>query len=255
MSQIQAIVEQFTKLAGAYSIAPHIQDGQALDWLLEATRATRVDTSLDVACGTGTLACHFAGSVLQATGVDVTPAMLDQARELQQKLGLKNIAWQIADVNLLPFADSSFSIVTCRYALHHFERPTEVLHEMVRVCASGGRVAIADLAVSEDTDRAANFNELERIHDPTHLRALSLSEHLDLFARAGLPPPEVQRYAVEFTLTRLRKALAAAPDRAAAAEKLVRRSLVDDALGINSREIEGEIRFAYPIVILCSSKP
>jgi ubiquinone/menaquinone biosynthesis C-methylase UbiE len=44
------------------------------------------------------------------------------------------MTWIEGDVTRLPFDDSSFTLVTCRYAFHHFGDPLAVLKEMKRVC-------------------------------------------------------------------------------------------------------------------------
>jgi SAM-dependent methyltransferase len=88
-----------------------------------------------------------------------------------------------------PLGAASFSLVTSRFAFHHFQRPAAVLAEMFRVCAPGGRVLVADMIASEDAAAAAAFNAVEALRDPSHVRALRLSELRALFAAAGLPPP------------------------------------------------------------------
>ena len=53
-------------------------------------------------------------------GLDLTPEMLLQARGLAQSRSVQNIDFSQGDAECLPFADESFSIVTCRIAPHHF---------------------------------------------------------------------------------------------------------------------------------------
>ena len=65
-------------------------------------------------------------------------------RALHQELGLTNVAWTRGDVRPLPFADRAFTLVTARYAFHHFPDPAAVLAEMTRVCAPGGTIAMAN---------------------------------------------------------------------------------------------------------------
>src|SRR4051812_21748371 len=83
MSHAETVVDQFTRQASAFTAAPQIQDTEALDLLLKATGAGPSDTSLDVACGPGIVACHFARVVRHATGIDITASMLDKARDQQ----------------------------------------------------------------------------------------------------------------------------------------------------------------------------
>ena len=123
MTSNEEIVAQFTKMAGAFASAPPIVDGQALDLLLEQTGASSSDDSLDVACGAGVVTCHFASVVNSATGIDITPAMIERAKSLQTRRGLNNARWDLGDVTQLPYTEGSFSIVTCRYAFHHMPNP------------------------------------------------------------------------------------------------------------------------------------
>lgn len=92
------------------------------------------DTALDVACGPGLLTCALAARVRHATGIDLTSAMLEQAREVQSERGVANVAWDQGDVTRLPYKDGEFSIVATRFTFHHFLDPLAVLKEMRRVC-------------------------------------------------------------------------------------------------------------------------
>jgi ubiquinone/menaquinone biosynthesis C-methylase UbiE len=183
----EAILDQLTRQAVPFSTAPTIRDEQALAPLIEVSGAGPDDTVLDVACGGGNVVCAFAPIVRHATGIDVTPAMLDQARALQQAKSLDNVSWQRGDVLPLPFPDAAFSIVTSRFAFHHFLDPRAVLAEMRRVCAPGGRVVAADADASADPAKAEAFNRMERLRDPSHARAMPRTELADLFTSVGLP--------------------------------------------------------------------
>src|SRR5262245_597484 len=162
----ERIIDQFSRQAVPFSTAPGIRDEEALRLLVATSDARADDTVLDVACGPGLVVCAFAAVVREATGIDLTPAMLERARTLAAERGLANVRWQAGDVLPLPFADASFSLVVSRFAFHHFPDPAGVLAEMRRVCAPGGRVVVADVAVSTDPAKAAAFNQMELLRDP-----------------------------------------------------------------------------------------
>jgi len=65
-------------------------------------------------------------------------------------------------------------------AFHHFDNPLQVLQEMARVCKRGGKVVINDLTSSEDKEKSALHNTIEQIRDPSHVKALQLSEFQEL---------------------------------------------------------------------------
>src|SRR6516164_9298879 len=177
------ILDQFTRQAAVFSTAPAITDEDALRMIVEAARPAPGDRMLDVACGPGLVVCAFSQRVREATGIDMTPAMLERARRLAAEKGLANVAWQHGDVHSLPYDDASFTIVTTRFSFHHFLDPAAVLQEMVRVCAPRGRIVVVDDYASADPAKAAAFNRLEKLRDPSHSRCLPLNELRDLFGR------------------------------------------------------------------------
>lgn len=100
----QSIVEQFTRQAVPFSRMAT----QSEELLLEMSGVTNDDTVLDVACGPGIVACAFATRARHVTGIDLTPAMIEQAQQRQRRLGLENLTWQVGDVLALPFPDAAF---------------------------------------------------------------------------------------------------------------------------------------------------
>src|SRR5947209_16584717 len=97
------ILDQFTRQAAPFAAAAPIRNQEALDRIVQWAGAGPDDTVLDVACGPGLLACAFARVAKHATGIDMTPAMLEQARKTQQEQGLKNVSWLPGNVYSLPF--------------------------------------------------------------------------------------------------------------------------------------------------------
>src|SRR6516164_8684662 len=88
------ILDQFTRQATVFSTAPAITDEEALRMVVEAARPSHDDRVLDVACGPGLVVCAFAPHVREANGIDVTPAMLERARQLAAEKGLANVGWR-----------------------------------------------------------------------------------------------------------------------------------------------------------------
>src|SRR5262249_112334 len=84
------ILDQFTRQALPFSTAPGIRDEAALQLLVETSGAGPDDTVLDVACGPGLVVTAFARVVRHATGIDVTPAMLERAREVAATAGARD---------------------------------------------------------------------------------------------------------------------------------------------------------------------
>src|SRR5882672_2811855 len=99
----ELIVDQFSKQAIPFSTAKTIADQKALQLLIEFSGAGPNDTVLDVACGGGNVVCVFAGIVRHATGIDMTPAMLDRARVLAREKSLSNVSWDLGQATALPY--------------------------------------------------------------------------------------------------------------------------------------------------------
>src|SRR5262245_53162342 len=74
------ILDQFSKQAVPFSQMPD----QSPELILTASEVGPSDTVLDVACGPGALACAFAQVARHVTGIDLTPAMIEQAQALQR---------------------------------------------------------------------------------------------------------------------------------------------------------------------------
>ena len=246
------ILDQFTKQAIPFATAPGIKDEEALTLLVDFAGAQADDTVLDVACGPGLVVCAFAQVARHATGIDLTPAMIERARSLQKEKGLANVTWQVGDVLPLPYPDASFSLITSRFAFHHFPDPQAVLAEMKRVCMPDGKVVVIDVVASPDPQKAAAYNRMEKLRDPSHVRGLTLTELEALFQRLTLPKPRETFYRLEAELDDLLQRSFPNPGDADEIRRMFVESLDNDGLGMDTRRQGDKIRFAYPIVIFCS---
>jgi len=251
----ELIRDQFTRQARAFNSAAPIANVDALQLIVDAGKPGPEDRVLDVACGGGLVGRAFAPHVRHATGIDVTPAMLDEARRAAAQNGLTNTSWDQGDVTTLPYADESFSIVATRFSFHHFVDPLRVLKEMARVCKPGGRIVVADSCPSEDAAKAAAFNRLEKLRDPSHTRALPLSEIKALFDAAGLGEPQVVFSELRDVVSNLLARSFPNPGDDVKIVAMFRASAADDSLGIPVRLDGDAIHYAYPVAICAATRP
>jgi len=247
-----SILDQFTRQAVPFSTASAIKDEAALRLIVDFSGAGPDDTVLDVACGGGLVVCAFAKTVRHATGIDLTPAMLEQARKNQVAQGLTNVTWKQGDVLPLPFPDASFSIVTSRFAFHHFLDPLAVLKEMRRVAKRSGKVMVVDSAPAPD--RADAFNRVEKLRDPSHVRAMPVDEHKSLYAKAGLAEPRLTWYRLESEMEALIARSFPNPGDDDKIRAIFRASLADDALGIQTRLVDGKIHYGFPVAVMVADR-
>ena len=146
--QRRLILDQFTRQAAPFAEMPAHSNEESVRLLIDMAQIGPENTLLDVACGPGLVACPLAEVARHVTGIDLTPAMIEQAKARQRSRGLTNLTWLVGDAVPLPFPGAAFSVVVTRYSFHHFLEPRAVLAEMVRVCRPGGRVAVIDVFTS-----------------------------------------------------------------------------------------------------------
>jgi ubiquinone/menaquinone biosynthesis C-methylase UbiE len=246
------ILDQFTRQAAPFAAAAPIRNQEALDRIVQWAGAGPDDTVIDVACGPGLLACAFARVAKHVTGIDMTPAMLEQARKTQQDQGLKNVSWEQGDVYALPFPDAHFSIVSSRFVFHHLQDPLAALKDMKRVCMPDGKIVVADMA--PDATKADALNAAEQLRDPSHVRALPEKELGALFVEAGLPSPQVSYYRLESELEELLSRSFPNEGDADRLRKIFADSIADDALGLNTRREHGKIHYGFPVAVMVAQK-
>lgn len=250
----QRVQEAFRKQARAYAASPDISDRRRLLRLVNAINPDPNASVLEVATGPGYVAMAFAERCRRVVGVDLTDAPLAIAEELRHNRGFKNVTFQLADADQLPFSNGEFDVVVCRLAIHHFDAPQEVLREMTRVCRTGGIVAIEDLTVSEHRQRAEYQNRYERLRDPSHVRAHPISELLALIAANNL---EVQTLYSDQLTPAVERWLANAQTpgaQAAQVRKMIKTDEVEDLTGTRPFRRNGELLFNQRTVAIISCK-
>lgn len=98
---------------------------------------------LDVGTGTGVVAITAARVGARVTGLDLTPELLDQARENGRVAQTDDIEWTLGDAEQLPYPDASFDVVLSQFGHMFAPRPEVAVAEMRRVLRPGGRIAFA----------------------------------------------------------------------------------------------------------------
>jgi ubiquinone/menaquinone biosynthesis C-methylase UbiE len=179
-------VEQFSKRSNAYVACSALMDQADLDTVVGLLEPTGVERVLDVATGTGNLAMALSPHVKEVIGIDITPGMLELAVRAAREKGLDNIDNLVGDVEHLPFRESEFDVVTCRFSFHHFPGPRISLYEMARVLRPGGRLVIEDMLSSEDASKSDYQNTMENLRDPSHIKHYKASEIEQMLQEAGL---------------------------------------------------------------------
>lgn len=97
---------------------------------------------LDVACGTGVVSVTAARRGAHVTGLDLTPPLLEAARQNAALAGVA-IDFHEGDVEALPFEASAFDVVVSQYGHIFAPRPDVAIGEMLRVLKPGGTIGFS----------------------------------------------------------------------------------------------------------------
>ena len=97
---------------------------------------------LDAACGTGVVSVTAARLGAHVVGLDLTPELLERARENARIAGVE-IDWHEGDVEKLPFGNAEFDVVLSEFGHIFAPRPEVAIGEMLRVLKPGGTIAFS----------------------------------------------------------------------------------------------------------------
>jgi SAM-dependent methyltransferase len=111
--------------------------------LVKFARIGAGESVLDVGTGTGVVAITAARAGARVAGLDLTPELLDEARENARIARLDDIEWTEGDAEQLPYPDATFDVVLSQFGHMFAPRPDVVVAEMRRVLKPNGRIAFA----------------------------------------------------------------------------------------------------------------
>lgn len=112
---------------------------QHFSFLKEVIKIPSAGHCLEVGAGRGSLSSFFAEKGYKVTLVDIVPEVLDDAKEIFKANRHGHLATFVtADAHQLPFEDGRFDIITSIGLLEHFENPTKIIEEQIRVLKKSG---------------------------------------------------------------------------------------------------------------------
>jgi ubiquinone/menaquinone biosynthesis C-methylase UbiE len=107
------------------------------------------DKVIDVCCGTGAQVLEYGRRGIIATGIDISPNMLNIATRNIRRQKAVNVSFQLADATDLPFPDRYFDYASISMGLHDKEKPVryQIISEMKRVVKQDGALILIDFQV------------------------------------------------------------------------------------------------------------
>lgn len=153
-------------------ISKHIAD--AINHCIIRLEANCNDKVLDIATGTGWTTRQLAKSGIEATGIDFSYELIKAAKKLSKNENL-DCTFYLADAEDLPFKENEFDKIISTFGIIFCQNPEKVVHEIARVCKSGGGLALT--AWTQDSTIYHQF-EIFNKYTPKTKKKSSLSPFL-----------------------------------------------------------------------------
>ena len=185
--QLGRVRERFTRTAEEFARFSLATRAEEAAFLVRLVAPQGTERALDLACGPGTFARALAPRVRFVLALDLTPALLAEARAAVTRARLGgNVGFLCSNAMTLPLPDASLDLAVCGYSVHHFADPVLALAELARVTRRGGRIGLMDLVAHEEPERATANNHIERTRDASHVTTLRPSDFRAMAEAGGL---------------------------------------------------------------------
>jgi len=145
---------------------------------------------LDIGSGAGIdclIAARRVGPAGRVIGLDMTPVMIEKARENARQAGVGNVEFRLGDAEAMPVADGSADWVISNCVINLAPDKRKVFREVARVLKPGGRVAISDIVFADDApELPAALAADPELYVACVAGAIRESEYLAAMRQAGL---------------------------------------------------------------------
>jgi SAM-dependent methyltransferase len=151
------------------------------------------ETVVDLGSGGGIdcfLAARRVGAEGRVIGVDMTPPMIERAREAADQAGFQNVEFRLGEIEHLPVADRSADVVISNCVINLSPDKRQTFREAYRILKDGGRLAVSDIVLLEELP--SHLQESMELYASCVAGAMTKQEYLDCIREAGFKNIEVE---------------------------------------------------------------
>jgi len=152
------------------------------------------DTVVDLGSGAGNdcfVARQMTGPNGYVIGVDMTPNMIDKARDNASKLGAKNIEFRLGEIENLPVKNDEANVVISNCVLNLVPDKKSALEETFRILKNGGHFSVSDIVTYDEIPQG--LRDDASLYAGCVSGALIKADYLKIIEDAGFVNIKVQR--------------------------------------------------------------
>ena len=150
------------------------------------------ETVVDLGSGPGFdsfLAARRVGQTGRVIGVDMTPEMIDKARENARKGGFENVEFRLGEIEHLPIADNSADAIISNCVINLVPDKKAVFADAFRILKPGGRLMVSDIVLLKELPQAVK--ESVAAYVGCVAGASIKADYIGAIEKAGFDPVEV----------------------------------------------------------------
>ncbi|RME52527.1 MAG: methyltransferase domain-containing protein, partial [Caldilineae bacterium] len=214
---------------------------------------------LEVGAGCGRMAVELAqAGAGEVIGVDVSPAMLEQAElrrlSLKEPALAQRISFRLGFGRDLPFVDHRFDVVILCQIFHHIAQPLPTLEECRRVLQPGGQLVVVDLAGPEDAVKRATYNAIEAKRNPSHAAVRTVQQMQSLLEQARFTVEKHEVRTATCSAHLWLSQLGVDDGVRTQVLEMLEASMETDAAGLHVRRQDNDLVFDEPIALIAARR-